>query len=77
MLSCGCPPPVLPQASSSHGVSESGVPYQDAKKDRNGTFLICEVPIPDFRAALVDWLAFIRDQASAAEPGAASDPAGL
>jgi len=36
------------------------VPHQDAKKDSYGTFLLCEVPIPAFRAALVDWLAFIR-----------------
>jgi hypothetical protein len=32
-------------------LGESGGPYQDVRKDRLGTFLDCEVPIPDFRAA--------------------------
>src|SRR5947209_3603880 len=49
-------------------LGESGGPYQDVQRDGYGTFLRCEVPIPDFRAALADWLAFIRDQASAAYP---------
>jgi hypothetical protein len=56
-------------------VSESGEPYRDSKKDRHGTFLPCEVALQDFRAALVDWLAFIRTEANDYEPGAAPDPA--
>jgi hypothetical protein len=51
-------------------VGESGEPYRDSKKDRHGTFLLCEVALRDFRAALVNWLAFIRTEASDAEPGA-------
>jgi hypothetical protein len=49
-------------------LGESGGPYQDVRKDRLGTFLDCEVPIPDFRAALVDWLAFLRDDRQEGEP---------
>ena len=58
-------------------LGESGGPYHDVQRDRHGGFLRCEVPILDFRAALVDWLAFIRSPPGPAEShGAAPDRRG-
>jgi hypothetical protein len=57
-------------------LGESGEPYQGVQGDRRGAFLRCEVPIPDFRTALVDWLAFIRSPAGPAGSGAAPDRRG-
>jgi len=55
----------------------SGGVYQDARTDRHGTYLQCEVPIPEFRETLVNWLAFLGDKPNAAETGAAPDRSGM
>jgi hypothetical protein len=55
-------------------VGESGALYRDSKKDRHGTFLLAAVALADFRAALVNWLVFIRSGAIDAEAAAAPDP---
>jgi hypothetical protein len=54
-------------------LGKSAGSYQETRKDGHGVFLVCEVPIPDFRAALVAWLAFICGEASAGERSAGHD----
>jgi hypothetical protein len=51
--------------------SECGERYRDTLKDRCGTFLRCEVDALEFRAALVNWLAFIRNETKDARRRAA------